>query len=131
MTMPLIENYVARVEQAINPIDRIPFIGSFSGIIRIIAGAVEIVAAAAFAYLKATYVLLTKWGTIGKALKEGGIYALHGLANILRGTVAMLPGANLVLLVVYDYKLGRLNYPQEKLRLEVYPLWPPKRVLLT
>lgn len=119
--MQLIENYVARVEQQINPFDWFPYVASLSGMVRILAGAVEVAAAVVFTYLKIVDNLLTSGGRISQALQQGGIYALHGFLNIGRGVLAMQPWWNL-LLAVHDWKLGRFNYPQETMRPGVYPL---------
>lgn len=119
--MQLIENYVARAEQLINPFDWFPYVASLSGMVRILAGAVEVAAAIAFAYLKIAHNLLTGRGGVFQALKQGSIYALHGLANIGRGALAMHPWWNL-LLAIHDWKLGRLNYSQETVSPGVYPL---------
>jgi hypothetical protein len=126
--MRLIENYVARAEQLLNPVDWIPFVSSYSGMMRMIAGAIEIVAGAVFVYMKIVNNLLN--GTrarCGKALQEGYIYSLHGAANMIRAALAIVPGLNL-LLFIHDQKLGRFNYPQEELRPGVYPLATAKNI---
>lgn len=120
--MRLIENYVASAEQLLNPVDWIPYVACYSGMIRILAGAVEIVAGFIFAYLKIVYNLLTlKQPRICDALVQGYLYSLHGVANVCRGALAIFPGLNLLLLL-HDQKLGRFNYPQEQVRPGVYPI---------
>ena len=117
--MRSVENIVARVEQFINPIDWVPVAASFSGMVRILAGAVQMAAGIAFGILKACFSTRTR--QMKKALTQGYLYALHGAGNMLRGSIAMLPGINTILFV-HDKYLGRMNYPQEKMRAGVYPL---------
>ncbi len=118
--MQLVENYVARAEQLLNPLDWVPFVSSLGGMARVIAGAVQIAASLIFAYIKGINNLL-KGKRLIHALEEASVYAMHGAANIFRGALAIHPGWNL-LLVVHDWKLGRLNYPKEAVRPGVYPL---------
>lgn len=119
--MQLIENYVARAEQMINPFDWIPYVASLSGMVRILAGAVQVAAAIVFTYLKIIHNLLTGKARVGLALEQGYTYSLHGFANIGRGALAIHPWWNL-LLIIHDWKLGRFNYPHETMKPGVYPL---------
>jgi hypothetical protein len=124
----MIQNAIATVEQCFNPIDRVPFIGSFTGMVRILAGAVQTIAGVIFAYLKSYYLLFThSKHKIGEAINEGLIYALHGLANMIRGAIAMIPVLN-TSLATYDYTMGRFNYPDEILQPKVYPIATAKRL---
>ena len=118
--MRLLENYVARAEQLLNPFDWIQYVSSLGGMSRVIAGAVQIAASIIFAYLKVAYNLVNRRRVVD-ALKEASVYAMHGAANIVRGAFAIHPGWNL-LLAVHDWKLGRLNYPEETVKPGVYPL---------
>ncbi|MBX7065755.1 MAG: hypothetical protein K1X28_00850 [Parachlamydiales bacterium] len=118
----MIQNAIATVEQFINPIDRVPFFASFSGMVRILAGAVQAIAGIVFAYLKSIFSLFTKSNEkIRHAINLGTIHCIHGLANVVRGAIAMIPVVNLVL-AFYDYKMGRFNYPDETLLPDVYPI---------
>ena len=128
--MRLIENYVAKAEQFLNPIEWIPYVATFSGIARIVAGTVEIAAGVVFAYLKIAYNLLNGPPYFGRTLKEGLLYSLHGCANIGRGVLALSPGFNNLLLVIYDWQIGRFNYPKETLSSDVYPLYTQVQKLL-
>lgn len=121
--MHTIENAVASCEKMLNPMDWIPFVSSFSGMVRILAGIVEIAASAAFIYLKSTHQLLTTpQGRIGFVFEEGAIYFTHAVANMIRGAIAMLPGVNMAL-CVYDHKIGRLVYPLEEIPYsKIYPI---------
>jgi hypothetical protein len=118
--LKLIENYTARAEQFLNPFDWIPYVSSFSGMVRILAGVVEIAAATALAYIRCTKTLMAYRIGLCYIFKEWSLYTLHGLANMGRGSLAML-GWNLPLLI-HDNFLGRMNYPQELLDVDVYPI---------
>lgn len=124
-----IDNYIAKAERILNPIDWVPLISSYSGMIRILSGLVETVASAIFTYIKMVHALLTTAkGEIGSALRDGLIYFTHGIVNIGRGACAMIPGINL-LLCVYDNKIcARFNYPKEIVPIGVYPLATAKRL---
>lgn len=125
----MIQNVIAKTEQIINPADRIPVLGSFTGMIRLLAGTVQILAAIAFAYVKTIFLLLTAPRfKFQEGVNEGIIHCFHGFANLVRGAIAMLPGFNL-LFFVYDYKIGRFNYPDEILMPGVYPIGTAKRLL--
>ncbi len=113
-----VDNHIAKLEQFFNPIDCIPFFGSYTGMIRILAGSVQIIAGVIFGLFKAIFSSNRRYL---EAFKQGYIYSLHGAANVLRGSIAMLPGINLILFI-HDKYLGRMNYPEETLREKVYPL---------
>lgn len=119
--MKTVENYAARLEQLLNPIDYIPYVSTFSGVARFVAGLIEIVAAGVFAAYRAMRVLFTNKGCFFNVFERAFIYTLHGMANMVRGAIAIYPWWNL-LLVVHDFKLGRFNYPEEDVRKDVYPI---------
>ncbi len=126
--MILVENAMAKAELLLNPIDRIPFASSYSGMLRYLAGLVQLAAGAVFAYLKSVEIFLTtSKGSIRPAIEQGALYSLHGIANMLRGMIALLPGVNL-LLWVYDKQIGRFNYLLEEVPSGVYPLATAKRL---
>ncbi len=120
--MHSIENRIAHVEQVLNPIDKIPFLGCLSGIVRILAGIVELVAGMVFSLIKVIKTKPTTQKQRWDAMKPGFIYALHGMGNILRGSIAALPFVNLLALSIYDKYVGRMNYEQEIMQRNVYPL---------
>lgn len=119
--MHSIENQVAHAEQQLNPIDWVPLASTFSGLLRILAGAVEVAAGIVFPLLKILHILLTNRGSYCDAIPKGCLYSIHGVANIARGVIALIPGVNL-LLFIHDKHLGRMNYPEETMRPGVYPL---------
>lgn len=123
-----VENRVAQIEQFLNPIDWIPCIASFSGMVRILAAGVQVAAGFAFAALKCFYVVMTGRGSYSRALEEGFNYSFHGLANITRGSIAMIPIFNMILFI-YDKKVGRVNYEGEKMNPKVYPIMTAHRLV--
>lgn len=120
--MRSVELYMANAEQHLNPIDWIPFISNFSGMIRVVAGMAQVVAGIAFAFLRGVFLCSPK------AFKEEMVFSLHGLGNIFRGTIALFPGINLIL-AVHDYYFGRMNYRHEKMLQGVYPLMTAPRLV--
>ena len=119
--MHTVEHGIAQVEQLLNYIDWIPGISSFSGMIRILAGEVQVAAGVALAALKVFYIVLTGNGNYLRAIGQGLTYSLHGLGNISRGMIALISIVNL-LLYVYDKRIGRMNYEGEIMKLDVYPI---------
>ncbi|HSX11299.1 MAG TPA: hypothetical protein VLF94_06275 [Chlamydiales bacterium] len=124
-----VENQIAKVEKWINPFDWVPGISSFSGMIRILAAEVQVVAGVALAVFKMCQIVWTGRGSYTKAMERGLYYSLHGLANIARGCIAMLPIVN-ISLFVYDRYIGRVNYERETLRSsDAYPLTTAHRLV--
>lgn len=117
--MVSVDNYLATVEQFLNPIDYVPVAASFSGMVRILASSVQVVAGTIFGVMKALLVTFPFQRKI--ALREGYIYTLHGIGNILRGCICMIPFVNIGL-YFYDKNVGRMNYPNETMNYDVYPL---------
>lgn len=117
--MVSVDNYLATVEKFLNPIDRVPVAASFSGMVRILSASVEVVAGVIFGVIKALFASFPYERK--NALKEGYIYALHGVANIVRGCICMIPFVNIGL-YFYDKHCGRMNYPNEIMSYDVYPL---------
>jgi hypothetical protein len=115
-----VDKHLAKIEQTLNPIDWIPKISTFSGAVRILAGAVEVVAGIAFAALRIMQSLLDGKMSTFRNAKQGIVYSLHGVANMGRGLIAMSP-LNLILLF-YDAYIGRLNYRHEPMKNGVYPI---------
>lgn len=119
--MVSVENGLATLEQTLNPIDWVPYVSSLSGMVRILAWSVEVVAGMALAALKMCAIVWTGKGYYSDALQEGLLYSFHGVANITRGAIALLPGINLSLFF-YDNYVGRVNYEGETLWKGVYPI---------
>jgi hypothetical protein len=119
--MKAVENYVACAEQLLNPFDWVPYISSISGMVRILAGAVQVAATLVFAAIRVIQALLTPRGSVRRNLELPAKYMAHAFTNIGRGALAIHPWWNL-LLAFHDWKLGRFNYPDETMRPGVYPL---------
>lgn len=122
--MIAIENYAAKCEQLLNPIDWVPVVCTHSGVVRVLAGLVEIAALPIFLYARCTHLLLTtEKGNFFLALSEGFNYLLHAITNIFRGILAINQAT--VLFLLYDNMFGRFHYTHENIRL------PHQRNLLT
>ena len=119
--MNAIENRVAKIEQLINPLDWVPIVSSFSGMVRILAGEIQILAGAIFAAMKILSIMLTAKGNYWQAIGQGLNYSIHGAGNMVRGAIAMLPPLNMTLFI-YDNYIGRMNYLREKMSPNVYPI---------
>lgn len=116
-----VDRTLAKGELFFNPIEYIPFISSYPGMIRIQAGIVQIIAGVAFAALKIIHALLNDNLLTFKESWNGIAYSLHGLANMARGCIAVFPGINLSLFI-FDHYIGRLNYRFEPMEKNFYPL---------
>jgi hypothetical protein len=116
-----VDRFLAQCETTLNLIDYVPIISSYSGALRILAGVVEIAAGAAFVSLEIIHALLQDSNYPFLKSWNGIAYCLHGLGNIIRGLIAIFPGINLSL-VLYDYKIGRMNYRHEIVEKNTYPL---------
>jgi hypothetical protein len=123
-----VENRIAQVEKFFNPIDYIPGISGLSGMTRLLAGMIQTIAGVAFAALKVFQIILTGRGNYSQVIKQGLTYSLHGLGNIGRGCVALLPIVNCFLLV-YDKYVGRMNYNHEVVSPNVYPIMTAHRLV--
>lgn len=116
-----VDNALGKIEIHCNKIDYIPFISSYSGMVRILAGMVQVAVGIAFAALQVIHALLRDSTYVLKGSLRGLAYALHGFSNIARGCIAVFPGINLILFV-YDRYIGRLNYHFEQVPRHIYPL---------
>ena len=104
----------AKYEKGLNGLDHIPIVSTGSGILRMLASKIMV---AVFAILAIVFFI----GSLiahQEEYKMGALrcfhYVGHGLANQLRGSIALLPLINLAL-IPYDNKY-RLFYPAEFLR---------------
>lgn len=116
------ERTAAHAEKFLNPIDKVPFISSYSGVARILAAEVQIVAGIAFAALKIFMALLEgRWHHLYEA-KQGLALCLHGILNIIRGAIAIFPFIGNAALIFWDYQVGRMEYRSEQVPHSVYPI---------
>lgn len=116
------EQTAARCERFLNPIDKIPYLSSYSGVVRVLAAQVQIIAGLAFAAIKAFMALLegNTWRLY--EAKEGLVFCLHGLMNYIRGAIALFPFIGNLILFAYDYRFGRMEYRHEVVPFNVYPI---------
>ncbi len=121
VSYPCVDRILSRCERYCNPVDAIPYISAYSGLVRIGAGMVEMAAGAALALIKVMHALLKDSCDVFQDSWKGISYSIHGAANVTRGTIAVFPWFNL-LLPIYDYKIGRFNYLFEIVHPDVYPL---------
>ncbi len=121
-----VDNTLSKVEQFLNPIDKFPIAASFTGMIRILAGEIQFIAGIIFVILSA--ILSHNCYQKKQALKLGYIYCVHAIGNIVRGAICMIPFVN-ISLYVYDTKIGRMNYPHETMRYNIYPLMTARKVV--
>lgn len=97
--------------------DYIPVVSTISGFARYLLGKVEVIVAVSVAIFKFIASLFKSAGE-RKVLEKEAIetlhYAAHGLANMFRGLVAMVPVLGNISCLVYDLTGNRLRYPGEK-----------------
>ena len=98
---------LTRFEKGFNRVGYFPILSTVSGYVRAVFGAVELVTAVALAALQMLR-LLDFEGVL-----ETGVYALHGVANIVRGMIEMMPIINMFWFL-YDNARLRLNYNGEE-----------------
>lgn len=120
--MRCMERTAAHAEKFLNPIDKVPFVSSYSGVARILAAEVQIAAGIAFAALKAFMALLEgRWHRLYEA-KQGLVFCLHGILNIIRGAIAIFPFIGNAALISWDFQVGRMEYRSEAVPNSVYPI---------
>lgn len=118
----MVDNAAARCERFLNPLDKIPYISSWGGVLRILAAEVQIAAGLVFVAIKAFEALLIGQTWPLKESLEGIIHCGHGVLNIVRGSIAIFPWAGNFILFVYDFYIGRMEYKRESLPDNIYPL---------
>jgi len=112
-------NHVQRVvETGLNYAGYVPGVSTLSGALRVNYGKIEIigaVAAAAFIAIRALVNQDAQERSAGlkKALNVMSTYSLHGVANIFRGILEMIPFLSLVTCLPYDLQKNRFTYPKE------------------
>ena len=104
--------HLTRIELSLNALGYIPLISTLSGCMRAVFGKIEIITAIGLAALKFLTDVMhgrePNWKDIAHFLH----YALHGVANIARAYVEIIPFVNLLMLV-RDATLPRLGYSGE------------------
>jgi hypothetical protein len=114
------------VETGLNYAGYIPLVSSLSGSLRIQYGKIEVIGAIATGALLAGQAFFEQNGEerskkLNRAVEVLTTYATHGVANIFRGILEMIPFLSLVVCLPYDLMKNRFIYPQEE-RAKLRPL---------
>ena len=105
-------------EQWLNIAGYIPGVSSASGALRIGGGKTEVIGAIAGSAIVALAALSApnaaeKRQGLRRAVTILTTYLLHGIANVFRGSIEMIPFLSLVTCLPYDLLKHRLTYPHE------------------
>ncbi|MBS0604210.1 MAG: hypothetical protein JSS60_04120 [Verrucomicrobia bacterium] len=100
-------------------------VSTFSGGLRINYGKVEVIGGVIAAALTAIVALAQSNADdrergLNKAVEILATYSLHGIANIFRGAIEMIPLLSLATCLPYDLLGNRLAYPKEGRELHGY-----------
>ncbi len=117
-----LNNIQGVVETGLNYAGYIPLVSTLSGAIRINYGKIEVIGAIASAALIAIRAFANDSQTeraeqLNLALQVITAYSLHGIANIFRGILEMVPFLSLVTCLPYDLLKHRFSYPREDAQL--------------
>jgi hypothetical protein len=123
----VLDQNLADVEIALNFCSRIPVIHVLSGAVRGLIARVQMVASLVFCIHKLLSAAIRLDMRPAWEVKRGLVVGLHGLGNEVRAYLEMLP-LSWILMYIYDYGVGRWNYPRETVDADVYPLCAPFRV---
>ncbi len=115
-----LDHSFASLETALNRLDRIPILSTPSALIRFTLGKIQILAGLTFSGAYAILHLLSQSHTSLFHARQAAQYMGHGIANMLRALVVVVPGVNL-LSWAYDYHVGRVIYACED-KSSSYPL---------
>jgi len=94
-----INNSLEHIESnALNPCGHIPVVSTATGGLRVVLGAVEVIAGLAISILQGIVsAYYTRTGDDRKCDFSAGLGTmLHGFANLARGTVEMIPFVNMI-----------------------------------
>jgi hypothetical protein len=107
----------AASEKALNVLGWVPFVSTLSGGVRMMAGKIQAVAFAVFASLLFVYAYLSNNQKLLAAADRLTTYIWHGMANVCRGFVEMIPIGGNIATILYDADpASRLRYPSEAAR---------------
>lgn len=103
-------------EGGLNVAGYVPIVSTFSGTLRIAYGKLEVIGAIVAAALIAVRALFLnnahdRERELRDAVKVLINYSLHGYANIIRGTLEVIPLVSLVTCLPYDLSGKRFAYP--------------------
>ena len=113
-----LNNAMAPFEQGLNIAGYIPLVSTVSGVLRHSYGKMEIIAGVAAGALFAIVALFNpnaqaRQKGLQKAVEVMMTYSLHGIANICRAWIEVVPFLSLVTCLPYDLMGKRFAYPQE------------------
>ena len=118
--MTHLDKTLGRFEQGLNIAGYVPLfgVGSIAGGIRAAYGKMEVVCSIGRAAITAIAALFNpdvqqKQQGLDRAVEIVKTYTVHGLGNVVRGWVEMVPYLSLVTCLPYDYLGYRFSYPQE------------------
>ena len=116
-----IDPFLGRLETTLNRCGWIPIVNFISAPLRMLVGKIEVIVSlflAFFSFLQAAvkqdrYLLLRTQHILS--------YSLHGLSNMVRAAVEIVP-FSFYLTLLHDTYIGRFNYQYETLGRGIYPL---------
>lgn len=114
-----LNNVQAIVETGLNYAGYVPLVSTLSGAMRINYGKIEVIGAVASAALIAIRAFANdsqaeRAEQLNLALSVITTYSLHGIANIFRGILEMVPLLSLATCLPYDLLKHRYAYPREE-----------------
>lgn len=112
------EKILSQAEQALNLIGYIPFISAFSGAIRSTGGCFQFLSGLCLSAYFFCVLAFAKTKNIKHLfyLKTSFSHALHGIANIIRAKIEIVPFLSLILCLPYDRLFQkRFKYAAENL----------------
>lgn len=108
-----LNRHLTHMEKALNIIGYIPFIGIGSGIVRIVGGELQVITALALSAIFAVKAFfsnqLNDWQCAERCLS----YVIHGVGNIIRGSVEIIPLWGTIVCILYDLSRRRTLYKGE------------------
>lgn len=112
-----LDKTLATVEKFLDVAGYIPVVSTFSGAFRIKYGKVETVASVGLSAVSALYAVCKQ----DQAERARGLdravevltYSIHGIANVFRGAIEMVPFLSLFTCLPYDLLKARFTYPRE------------------
>ncbi len=117
-------NYVLSVvETGLNYAGYIPFVSKLSGSLRISYGQLEVIGAIATAAILAARAftntdLRARAQGLNRAREVFTTYAMHGVANVVRGYIETFSFMGLATCLPYDLLQNRFAYPKEDMAAE-------------
>ena len=114
------DQLLGKIETHLNTISWTPVFHYIGAPLRMIVGKVELAAGIVFAALNLLKGICTLNRSAFRNMVRCLEYSIHGLANLLRAGIEVLP-LSFALTLTYDATVGRMNYRQEQLGRGIYP----------